>query len=203
MPTPLPSSISLAPASASTPTSALLNTKAQPPVFPIPSSARSSHPFPSTSPPTPTRAIPARTHRTHRSDRGHPNPGTGDRHVLVLDSSNCFLYEMDRSYPETSVWNADSAAVWDLLANEQRPYSWTSADAAGPAIFPGLVRYDEVAAGQIAHAIRFTLQHSKAAFIPPPRTGQPIPATLSPHPWAWACASRPASTSPASRLPIK
>jgi hypothetical protein len=98
---------------------------------------------------------------------GYPNPGTGDRHVLVLDNSNCFLYEMDRSYPETSFWNADSAAVWDLLANQQRPYSWTSADAAGLPIFPGLVRYDEVAAGQIAHAIRFTLQHSKAAFIPP------------------------------------
>ena len=98
---------------------------------------------------------------------GYPNPGTGDRHVLVLDNSNCFLYEMDSSYPQPSSWNADSAAVWDLLANEQRPYTWTSADAAGLPIFPGLVRYDEVAAGQIAHAIRFTLQHSQAAFIPP------------------------------------
>jgi hypothetical protein len=98
---------------------------------------------------------------------GYPNPGTGDRHVLVLDNSNCFLYEMDSSYPQSSSWNADSAAVWDLLANEQRPYTWTSADAAGLPIFPGLVRYDEVAAGQISHAIRFTLQHSQAAFIPP------------------------------------
>ncbi len=98
---------------------------------------------------------------------GYPNPGNGDRHVLVLDNSNCFLYEMDSSYPQTSSWNADSAAVWDLLGNEQRPYTWTSADAAGLPIFPGLVRYDEVAAGAINHAIRFTLQNSRAAFIPP------------------------------------
>jgi hypothetical protein len=98
---------------------------------------------------------------------GYPNPGTGDRHVLVLDNANCFLYEMDSSYPQTSSWNADSAAVWDLLGNEQRPYTWTSADAAGLPIFPGLVRYDEVAAGAISHAIRFTLQNSRAAFIPP------------------------------------
>src|SRR5580698_1341200 len=93
---------------------------------------------------------------------GDPNPGTGDRHVLVLDNVNCFLYEMDSSYPQASSWNADSAAVWDLLGNEQRPYTWTSADAAGLPIFPGLVRYDEVAAGAINHAIRFTLQHSKS-----------------------------------------
>jgi hypothetical protein len=98
---------------------------------------------------------------------GDPNPGTGDRHVLVLDNVNCFLYEMDSSYPQTASWNADSAAVWDLLGNEQRPYTWTSADAAGLPIFPGLVRYDEVAAGAINHAIRFTLQNSRAAFIPP------------------------------------
>ena len=98
---------------------------------------------------------------------GDPNPGTGDRHVLVLDNVNCFLYEMDNSNPQASSWNADSAAVWDLLGNEQRPYTWTSADAAGLPIFPGLVRYDEVAAGAIHHAIRFTLQSSRAAFIPP------------------------------------
>jgi hypothetical protein len=98
---------------------------------------------------------------------GYPNPGTGDRHVLVLDNANCFLYEMDSSYPQTNSWNADSAAVWDLLGNELRPYTWTSADAAGLPIFPGLVRYDEVAAGAINHAIRFTLQNSRAAFIPP------------------------------------
>ncbi len=98
---------------------------------------------------------------------GYPNPGSGDRHVLVLDKSNCFLYELYSSYPQSSSWNADSGAVWDLLADEQRPYTWTSADAAGLPIFPGLVRYDEVAAGAIHHAIRFTLQNSSAGFIPP------------------------------------
>ena len=98
---------------------------------------------------------------------GYPNPGTGDRHVLVLDNSNCFLYELYSSYVNGSNWNAASAAVWDLLSNEQRPYGWTSADAAGLPIFPGLARYDEVTAGRISHALRFTLQNSRAAFIPP------------------------------------
>jgi hypothetical protein len=98
---------------------------------------------------------------------GYPNPGTGDRHVLVLDNSNCFFYELSSSYVSGNSWNAGSAAVWDLLSNELRPYTWTSADAAGLPIFPGLVRYDEVAAGQVHHAFRFTLQQSRAAFIPP------------------------------------
>lgn len=98
---------------------------------------------------------------------GYPNPGSGDRHVLVLDNANCFLYELYSSYPQSTSWNADSGAVWDLLADEQRPYTWTSADAAGLPIFPGLVRYDEVAAGSINHAFRFTLQNSIAVFTPP------------------------------------
>jgi hypothetical protein len=98
---------------------------------------------------------------------GYPNPGTGDRHVLVLDNSNCFLYELSSAYVSGNSWNAGSGAVWDLLSNEQRPYTWTSADAAGLPIFPGLERYDEVAAGKISHALRFTLQQSRAAFIPP------------------------------------
>jgi hypothetical protein len=98
---------------------------------------------------------------------GYPSPGSGDRHVLVLDNSTCFLYELYSSYPQTNSWNAGSSAVWDLLSNGQRPYTWTSADAAGLPIFPGLVRYDEVAAGKISHAVRFTLQTSQAAFIPP------------------------------------
>src|SRR5579872_1638723 len=99
---------------------------------------------------------------------GDPNPGNGDRHVLVLDNSNCFLYELYSSYPNNDgTWNAASTAVWDLISNEQRPYTWTSADAAGLPIFAGLVRYDEVAAGEISHALRFTLPQSQAAFIPP------------------------------------
>ena len=97
---------------------------------------------------------------------GDPNP-SGDQHVLILDNANCWLYELYNASPNGSEWDAGSAAVWDLTADEQRPYTWTSADAAGLPIFPGLVRYDEVAAGQINHALRFTLQSSRAAFIPP------------------------------------
>ena len=94
----------------------------------------------------------------------------GDRHVLVLDNHNCFLYELyNSSVNGDGSWNADSAAVWDLLGsgNAQRPYTWTSADAAGLPILPGLVRYDEVAAGKIQHAFRFTLPKTRAAFTPP------------------------------------
>jgi hypothetical protein len=93
---------------------------------------------------------------------------TGDRHVLVLNNANCFLYELYNAHPNSDgSWNADSTAVWDLLGNEQRPYTWTSADAAGLPVFPGLVRYDEAAAGSIQHAFRFTIPHTRAAFTPP------------------------------------
>jgi hypothetical protein len=99
---------------------------------------------------------------------GYPKPGNGDRHVLVLDRDNCWLYEMYGSYPQKNgSWNAGSAAVWDLLNDEQRPYTWTSSDAAGLPVFPGLARYDEVASGAIQHALRFTLQNSETAFTPP------------------------------------
>jgi hypothetical protein len=99
---------------------------------------------------------------------GYPAPGNGDRHVLTLDNNNCWLYELyGASVNSDGSWNAGSAAVWDLLGNEQRPWTWTSADAAGLPIFPGLVRYDEVASGAIPHALRFTLQNSRAAFTPP------------------------------------
>jgi hypothetical protein len=99
---------------------------------------------------------------------GYPNPGSGDRHVLVLDNNTCWLYELYSSYPQSNgSWNAASAAVWDLLADEQRPLTWTSADAAGLSIFAGLARYDEAASGEIKHALRFTLQNSRAAFVPP------------------------------------
>jgi hypothetical protein len=97
---------------------------------------------------------------------GDPNP-SGDQHVLILDNSNCWLYELYNASPSGSAWNAGSAAVWDLTADEQRPYTWTSADAAGLPIFPGLARYDEVAAGAINHALRVTLNSSIAAFTPP------------------------------------
>ena len=99
---------------------------------------------------------------------GYPHPGDGDRHVLVLDRDNCWLYELYHSYAQKDgSWKANSAAVWDLLNDEQRPYTWTSADAAGLPVFAGLARYDEVASGQIQHALRFTLQYSREAFTPP------------------------------------
>jgi hypothetical protein len=99
---------------------------------------------------------------------GYPKPGNGDRHVLVLDRDSCWLYELYGAHElKNGNWTAGSGAVWNLLADETRPYTWTSADAAGLPIFPGLARYDEVAAGTINHALRFTLQYSQAAFTPP------------------------------------
>jgi len=98
---------------------------------------------------------------------GYPNPGNGDRHVLVLDRDNCWLYELYSSYPQTNGWDAASGAVWDLLNNEQRPYTWTSSDAAGLPVFAGLARYDEAASGKIQHALRFALPYSQKAFTPP------------------------------------
>src|ERR1039458_231697 len=115
---------------------------------------------------------------------GYPNPDNGDRHVLVIDKGNCWLYELYHAYLQSDgSWNADSAAVWDLTVNEQRPYTWTSADAAGLPIMPGLVRYDEVAAGAIKHAVRFTLQYSKQGFTPPashwaPNSSNPLAAPM-------------------------
>ncbi|HYA95832.1 MAG TPA: hypothetical protein VEC95_06130, partial [Terriglobales bacterium] len=86
----------------------------------------------------------------------------------VLDNANCWLFELYSSYPNADgSWNAGSAAVWDLLNDEQRPWTWTSADAAGLSIFAGLARYDEASSGQINHALRFTLAQSQAAFVPP------------------------------------
>ena len=99
---------------------------------------------------------------------GYPNPGSGDRHVLVVDNSTCWLYELYNAVPQSDgSWNAGSAAVWDTLADGVRPLTWTSADAAGLSIFAGLARYDEVASGEIKHALRFTLQNSRAAFVSP------------------------------------
>jgi hypothetical protein len=99
---------------------------------------------------------------------GYPKPGNGDRHVLVLDRNNCWLYELyHASQSKTGAWSADSSAIWDMTINEQRPYTWTSADAAGLPIFVGLVRYDEAAAGAINHAVRFTVPTTRRAFVLP------------------------------------
>ena len=95
---------------------------------------------------------------------------TGDRHVLVVDQTNCLLYETYAAYPQTDgSWLAGSGAIFDLNSNNLRPATWTSADAAGLPILPGLVRYDEVAAGAIQHALRFTAPQTQRAFIWPAR----------------------------------
>jgi hypothetical protein len=97
---------------------------------------------------------------------------TGDRHVIVLDTANAKLYEMWDSYPLNggASWHAGSGAVFDLTSDALRPAYWTSADAAGLPIFPGLVRYDEaVQLGVIAHALRFTCPSTQAGFITPAR----------------------------------
>ena len=99
---------------------------------------------------------------------GYPKPGNGDRHVLVLEKDGCWLYELyHATLSKNGSWSADSAAAWDMTINEQRPYTWTSADAAGLPVFPGLARYDEVAAGAINHALRFTVPTTQRAFVAP------------------------------------
>jgi hypothetical protein len=92
---------------------------------------------------------------------------TGDRHVLALDKSTCKLYELYNAWPRKNYWDASSGAVYDLKSNKLRPKYWTSADAAGLPILPGLVRYDEVVAGQLHHAIRFTVKKTQKGFINP------------------------------------
>jgi hypothetical protein len=91
----------------------------------------------------------------------------GDRHAIVVDSDSCTLYELFALYP--SPWSAGSGAIWSLTSNALRPRGWTSADAAGLPILPGLVRYEEVAAGHIDHAIRFTVSRSRRAYVYPAR----------------------------------
>jgi len=93
----------------------------------------------------------------------------GDRHVVVVDRSTCRLYETWDSHPMNTGWHAGSGASWDLRSNALRPATWTSADAAGLAMLPGLVRYDEVAAGRIDHPIRFTAPRTQRSFIWPAR----------------------------------
>ena len=92
---------------------------------------------------------------------GWPDTYQSDAHVLVLDRAKCFLYETFNTNRCNGQYNASSETIWDLKNYESRPWGWTSADAAGLPIFPGLVRYDEVASGAINHAIRFTMQHTK------------------------------------------
>ena len=106
----------------------------------------------------------------------------GDRHILLVDEDTCTLYELYAAYqdPDDDSWSAGSGAIWDLNSNALRPDTWTSADAAGLPILPGLVRYEEVAAGEINHALRFTAEPTQGSYIWPARheassSGLPYP----------------------------
>lgn len=106
---------------------------------------------------------------------GYPIPtnpkieGGSDRHILMVDRDACRLYELFAAYKSGGIWHAGSGATWDLGSNALRPAGWTSADAAGLPILPGLVRYDEVAAGAIRHALRFTTNRTRTAYVYPAR----------------------------------
>lgn len=94
----------------------------------------------------------------------------GDRHVVVLDQDDWVLYELYHAYPQPDgTWHAGSGAIFDLKSNALRPDGWTSADAAGLPILPGLVRHDEIASGEINHALRFTAPQTRKAHIWPAR----------------------------------
>src|SRR5207248_927613 len=106
---------------------------------------------------------------------GYPIPsspkieGGSDRHILMVDTDACHLYELYDATQSGGAWSAGSGATWDMRSNALRPDTWTSAHAAGLPIFPGLVRYDEVAAGAILHALRFTAPSTCAGHIYPAR----------------------------------
>jgi len=92
-----------------------------------------------------------------------------DRHALIVDRNSCRLYELYALRQKASDWSAGSGAIWNLRSNKLRPAGWTSADAAGLPILPGLARYDEVARGRISHALRFTVENTRRAYIYPAR----------------------------------
>jgi plasmid stabilization system protein ParE len=94
----------------------------------------------------------------------------GDRHVLVIDRDHWKLYELFHAFKSDGGWRANSGAIFDLNSNRLRPADWTSADAAGLPIFPGLVRFDEVIEQRaITHALRFTVRRTRRAYVPPAR----------------------------------
>jgi hypothetical protein len=110
------------------------------------------------------------------SDKGpYPIPakpkleGGSDRHMILVQRDSCRLYELFAATRRGGRWRAGSGAIFDLNSNRLRPRGWTSADAAGLPILPGLARYDEVKAGEIKHALRFTVQHTRNAFVFPAR----------------------------------
>jgi hypothetical protein len=107
--------------------------------------------------------------------RGVPIEGganaDGDRHVIVVDRARCRLYELFDAHPRAGgrSWHAGSGAIWNLRSNRLRPAGWTSADAAGLPILPGLARYDEVRRGHIDHALRLTVPRTRRAYVYPAR----------------------------------
>jgi hypothetical protein len=129
-----------------------------------------------------TRRVPVSFDYGSESDRGpYPIPpgvpieggrsSSGDRHVIVVDRDSCRDYELFAAYPVAggARWRAGSGAVFNLRSNRLRPAGWTSADAAGLPILPGLARYDEVARGSIDHALRFTAPCTSRRYIYPAR----------------------------------
>ena len=124
-----------------------------------------------------TRRVPVHFEYADESDPGPypipPNPpieAGDDRHLLMLDREQWKLYELYQAVADGKGYRAGSGAIFDLNSNGLRPQGWTSADAAGLPIFPGLVRYDEVVEGrEIRHALRFTVERSRRAFVPPAR----------------------------------
>jgi hypothetical protein len=100
---------------------------------------------------------------------GQPSPGDGDRHALIVDRDSCTLYELYALQHTASGWTAGSGAIWSLRSNKLRPAGWTSADAAGLPILPGLARWADAATGTINHALRFTAEKTRRAYIYPAR----------------------------------
>ena len=126
--------------------------------------------------------VPVRFDYSDESDAGpYPLPtnapieggpdADGDRHVIVVDRTRCRLHELFDAHPPSggAGWRAGSGAIWSLRSNRLRPRGWTSADAAGLPILPGLARYDEVRRGRIDHALRFTVEQTRRAFVYPAR----------------------------------
>ncbi|HEY3020123.1 MAG TPA: hypothetical protein VGJ32_08020 [Solirubrobacteraceae bacterium] len=138
--------------------------------------------IPYTTVPRGQRRVPVSFQYADESDRGpYPIPADapieggrgsdGDRHVIVVDRDRCRLYELYDAHPLAggARWRAGSGAVWSLRSNRLRPRGWTSADAAGLPILPGLARYEELRRGAIDHALRFTASRTRRAFIAPAR----------------------------------
>jgi hypothetical protein len=111
-----------------------------------------------------------------------PDPGSGDRHVLVVQQGDCVLYELHNTVRTAGGFRVSSSARWDLKVNATRPAGWTSADAADLPILPGLLRHDEAAAGRITHALRFTVPHVRRGYIAPAgHCGQYADPSLPPY----------------------